>query len=105
MAPTCSHEQVNCTCITSDFRHRSNEHVVSAKSCACELIAKTLTEYHPEKVRGLNKAYIDTIKQVIKQGNLFLDKTDNFELGLKIAITIENYQAFLSTLPDKNETE
>jgi len=61
-------------------------------------LRETLTEYHPEKVRGLNKAYIDTIKQVIKQGNLFLDKTDNFELGLKIAITIENYQAFLSAL-------
>ena len=68
-------------------------------------LRKTLTEYHPEKVRGLNKAYIDTIKQVIKQGNLFLDKTDNFELGLKIAITIENYQAFLSTLPNVDETE
>ena len=70
-----------------------------------EDLKKTLTEYEPEKVRGLNKAYIGTIKEVIKQGNLFLDKTDNFELGFKIAITIENYQDFLSTLPNINETE
>jgi hypothetical protein len=61
-------------------------------------LRKTLTEYYPEKVRGLNKAYISTIKEVIKQGNLFLDKSDNLELGLKVAITIENYQAFLSGL-------
>jgi|TARA_R110000824_G_scaffold349395_1_gene536269 hypothetical protein len=68
-------------------------------------LRKTLTEYRPEKVRGLNNAYISTIKEVIKQGNLFLDKTDNFELGLKVAITMENYQAFLSTLPNADETK
>ena len=61
-------------------------------------LAKTLTEYEPEKVRGLNKAYIETIKEVIRQGELFLDKTDDIELGVKIAQIIENYRAFLSTL-------
>ena len=25
------------------------------------------TEYYPEKVRGLNKAYISTVKEIIKQ--------------------------------------
>ncbi len=61
-------------------------------------LRKTLTEYEPEKVRGLNKAYIETIKEVIRQGELYLDHTEDFPLGLKIAITIENYKAFLSTL-------
>jgi len=61
-------------------------------------LRKTLTEYEPEKVRGLNKAYIETIKEIIRQGELFLDKSTNFKVGLKIAVTIENYKAFLSTL-------
>lgn len=70
-----------------------------------EDLKKTLTEYEPEKVRGLNKAYISTIKEVIKQGNLFVDKTNNFDLGLKIVVIVENYKAFLSTLKTRDETE
>ena len=61
-------------------------------------LKETLTEYNPEKVRGLNKAYIETIKEIIRQGEHYLDKSENFVVGLKIAITIENYKAFLSTL-------
>jgi hypothetical protein len=61
-------------------------------------LRETLTEYEPQKVRGLNKAYIETIKEVIRQGEFYLDKGEDFGLGLKIAITIENYKAFLSTL-------
>ena len=68
-------------------------------------LAKTITEYEPEKIRGLNKAYIDTIKEVIRQGELFLDKTESLELGLKVGQIIENYQAFLSTLPKRDEVE
>ena len=68
-------------------------------------LQNTLTEYEPEKVRGLNKAYIATIKEIIRQGELFLDKSEDFELGLKVATTIENYKAFLSTLPNQNETK
>ena len=66
-------------------------------------LKKTLTEYEPEKVRGLNKAYIDTIKEVIRQGEHYLDKSDNLEVGLKVAISIENYRAFLSSLPKLDE--
>ena len=61
-------------------------------------LAKTLTEYEPEKVRGLNKAYIETIKEIIRQGDLFIDSTEDFEVGLKVAITIENYRSFLGSL-------
>jgi hypothetical protein len=69
-----------------------------------EDLKKTLTEYEPEKVRGLNKAYISTIKEAIRQGNLFVDKTNNFDLGLKVIVAIENFKAFLSALriSDKN---
>lgn len=68
-------------------------------------LKKTLTEYEPEKVRGLNKAYLDTIKEVIRQGEHYLDKSDDLELGLKVAITIENYRAFLGSLPKLNDEE
>jgi len=61
-------------------------------------LKKTLTEYEPEKVRGLNKAYIETIKETIRQGEFYLDTTHDFKLGLRVAVTIENYKAFLTTL-------
>ena len=53
------------------------------------------TEYFPEKVRGLNKAYIATAKEIIRQGNFFLDKSEDFELGLKVATIIEGYKNLL----------
>jgi hypothetical protein len=56
------------------------------------------TEYYPEKVRGLNKAYIQTVKEIIRQGELYLDKTQDFEAGIEVAMAVENYKAFLSTL-------
>ena len=68
-------------------------------------LSKYTTEYYPEKVRGLNKAYIATIKEVIRQGEKFLDLSTNFSVGLKIAVTIENYRAFLSTLPHRDEID
>ena len=70
-----------------------------------EDLKNTLTEYHPEKVRGLNKAYIETIKEVIRQGEKFLDSSDDFSVGLRVAVTIENYRAFLSTLPRRDEID
>jgi hypothetical protein len=60
-------------------------------------LAKHPTEYYPEKVRGLNKAYFATIKEVIRQGNLYLDNNPDFWLGLEVAQIVENYSAFLST--------
>lgn len=62
------------------------------------------TEYYPEKVRGLNKAYIHTIKEIIKQGDFYLDNDPDFWLGLEVTQIIENYRAFLSTLK-YNETD
>jgi hypothetical protein len=51
------------------------------------------TEHYPEKVRGLVKAYIDTTKQVIREGEKFIDTSENFERGLEVAQIIENYRA------------
>ena len=56
------------------------------------------TEYYPEKVRGLNKAYIATVKEIIRQGDLYIDQDEDFEKGLEVATIVENYRAFLSTL-------
>tara|TARA_R100000808_G_C2140639_1_gene148459 strand:+ start:977 stop:1246 length:270 start_codon:yes stop_codon:yes gene_type:complete len=66
-------------------------------------LEKHPTEYYPEKVRGLNKAYIETAKEIIRQGDKFIDSTDNFELGLQVATAIENYRALLSTLNHEAE--
>ena len=61
------------------------------------LIRKSLedhpTEYYPEKVRALNKSYIKTAKEIIRQGELFLDKTQ---------IT-ENYKNLLLKLGKTND--
>jgi hypothetical protein len=51
------------------------------------------TEYYPKKVRGLVKAYIDTTKQVIQEGEKFIDTSEDFERGLEVAQIIENYRA------------
>ena len=56
------------------------------------------TEYFPEKVRELNGAYIATAKEIIRQGNFFLDKNGDFELGLKVATIVEGYENLLRTL-------
>jgi phage terminase Nu1 subunit (DNA packaging protein) len=58
---------------------------------------------HNKHLKQLNQTYIDTLKEVIRQGDLFVDTTDNLELGLKVGITIENYRAFLSTLFNTDE--
>ena len=97
------------TSVTSLMNEKSHRHYKALKEGTDRArlikrdLKKTLTEYEPEKVRGLNKAYIDTIKEVIRQGEHYLDKSDNLEIGLKVAITIENYRAFLSSLPKLDE--
>ena len=71
------------------------------------LIRKSLedhpTEYYPEKVRALNKSYIKTAKEISRQGELFLDKSQNFELGLKVAQITENYKNLLLKLGKTND--
>jgi hypothetical protein len=59
---------------------------------------KYTTEYYPEKVRGLLKAYFATIKEVIKQGEKYLDITTDFEAGLEVGMAIENYRALILKL-------
>ena len=61
-------------------------------------LAETETEYFPEKVRGLNKAYIGTVKEIMRQGNLYLDNNPDFWVGLEVAQIVENYSSFLSTI-------
>jgi hypothetical protein len=56
-------------------------------------------------IKGLNKAYLDMLKEVIRQGEYYLDKSNDLKIGLKVAITIENYRAFLSKLPRKRKDD
>lgn len=83
---------------------KGNEHYDAYKEgiLRARLIRKDLknhpTEYYPEKVRGLNKSYIATVKEIIKQGEKFVKSTDNPILKVKVQSAIENYRAFLSTL-------
>ena len=56
------------------------------------------TEYYPEKVRGLNKAYLGTVKEIIRKGEDCLDEDIDFDKGMEIATIIENYRAFLLTI-------
>lgn len=90
-------------------RMKANEHHEAMQEgiFRASLIRKDLkrhpTEYYPEKVRELNKAYIKTAREIIQQGELFLDKSQNFDLGLKVAQIVENYRALLSTLGKNND--
>jgi hypothetical protein len=65
----------------------------------------SLIEQDLKKIKGLNKSYIDMVKEIIRQGEYYLDKSNDFQLGLKIAITIENYRAFLSALSKKRKDD
>tara|TARA_A100001037_G_C15075037_1_gene601310 strand:- start:664 stop:924 length:261 start_codon:yes stop_codon:yes gene_type:complete len=56
------------------------------------------TEYFPEKVRKLNKSYISIVKEIIREGEYFLDKSENFEVGLEVASAIEAYKNFLKDI-------
>jgi len=61
-------------------------------------LEKHPTEYYPEKVRGLNKAYISTVREIIRQGDMYIDSNVDFWRGMEVAQIVENYRAFLSTL-------
>ena len=89
----------------SEGHYKSMQEGIIRASHIRKDLAKHTTEYFPEKVRGLNKAYIQTVKEIIRQGNFYLDKDPDFWLGLEVAQIIENYNAFLSTLEHRNETD
>ena len=70
-----------------------------------EDLKRALIEQDFKKIKGLNRSYIDMAKEVIRQGEYFLDKSNNFKLGLKVAITVENFKAFLSTVSRKRKDD
>jgi hypothetical protein len=61
-------------------------------------LKKYQTEYYPEKVRGLNKAYIATVREIIRCGDIYVDANVDFWRGMEVVQIVENYRAFLSTL-------
>ena len=86
----------------ADYHYKAYREGIHRASLIRKDLSAHPTEYFPEKVRTLNKTYILTVREIIKQGELFLDKTNKLMLGLKVATAIENYRAFLSGLK-KNE--
>tara|TARA_B100001123_G_C15199771_1_gene982863 strand:+ start:1091 stop:1369 length:279 start_codon:yes stop_codon:yes gene_type:complete len=89
----------------ADYHYKAYREGIQRASLIRKDLLAHPTEYFPEKVRTLNKTYILTVKEIIRQGELFLDKTNKLVLGLKVATAIENYRAFLSTLPNRDETQ
>ena len=61
-------------------------------------LKKYETEYYPEKVRGLCKAYLKTAQEIIRKGEAYLDVSNNFAVGMEVAMAIENYRALISKL-------
>ena len=45
------------------------------------------------------------VKEIIRQGEYFLDKSNDFKVGLRVAITIENLKAFLSAISHKRKDD
>jgi len=79
----------------SDDRYKAiQEGILRARLIRRDL-RKYPTEYYPEVSRGLVKAYLATISQIIKEGEKFLDDGEDFDRGLEVAQIIENYKAFL----------
>jgi hypothetical protein len=91
--------------VKSSEHYKSMQEGIVRASHIRKDLSKHTTEYYPEKVRGLNKAYMQTVKEIIRQGNFYLDNDPDFWLGLEVAQIIENYNAFLSALKHKGETD
>lgn len=69
-------------------------------------LQKHPTEYFPQKVRLLNKIYIETVKQIIYHGEEYLKKTKTCtDEDIRIAITVDNYRSMLISLPKRNEDD
>ena len=84
--------------MNAEEHHEAMQEGIFRASLIKKDLQKHPTEYYPEKVRALNKAYIETAREIIRQGELYLDKTENLDLGLKVVQIVENYRALLSTL-------
>ena len=84
--------------------HNEHYNAVHEGITRARLIRKDLekhpTEYYPEKVRGLNKAYIATVREIIRRGDMYLDANIDFWRGMEVVQIVENYKAFLSTIKE-----
>ena len=89
--------------MNADEHHEAMQEGIFRASLIKKDLEKYNTEYYPQKVRALIKAYIETVREIIRQGEGFLDKSENFELGLKVAQITQNYKAFLSTIKNKDD--
>jgi len=89
---------------SSDHLKLFKEGIHRAKLIRGDLKA-SLMDQNFNKIKGLNKAYVDTVKEVIRQGEYFLDKSNDFKLGLRVAITVENFRAFLSAISHKRKDD
>jgi len=61
--------------------------------------ANKITE--KKKYESLHFYYIETIKEIIRQGDRFLDTSDNLDVGLEVIQIIENYNCILSMLKER----
>ena len=84
--------------MNADEHHEAMQEGIFRACLIRKDLEKHPTEYFPEKVRKLNKAYIETAREIIRQGEYFLDKSENFELGLKVVQIVQNYKALLSKI-------
>ena len=49
------------------------------------------TEYYPEKVRKLVNKYITIVREIIRQGALYLDANEDWDLGQDVIQIVESY--------------
>ena len=90
--------------MSSNDYYKAVQEGITRASLIRKDLDKHETEYYPEKVRLLNKTYISTVKEIIRQGELYIKSLGlwtNPEQALKrleVEQVVENYRAFLSTL-------
>lgn len=65
-------------------------------------IRKTSKIKEKKKYESLNLYYIQTIEELIRQGDQFLDSSEDLDLGLEVIQVIENYSCLLSMLNKGN---
>lgn len=61
-------------------------------------IKKTDKSKDCKKYESLHFYYIETIKEAIRQGDIFLDQTENIDLGMQVIDTMEIYTNLLAVL-------
>ena len=54
----------------------------------------SLIEQDFKKIKGLNKSYVDMLKETIRQGEYYLDKSNNFKTRSKSSNNYRKLQSF-----------